>query len=106
MTRLLKQLTRDGILSSTRGASGGYALAQPPKAISVARLVEALEGPIALTECSEAVCNCALEEDCVVEAPWQTISFAVRNALKSVTLADMTQPSLAPPLVELGGVKV
>ena len=102
VTRLLKQLARSGILASTRGASGGYA---PPEAISVARLVEALEGPIALTECSEAICNCALEKDCAVEAPWQTISLAVRGALESVTLADMARPSLAPPLVALGGVK-
>jgi len=105
VTRLLKQLARSGILASTRGASGGYALAEPPEAISVARLVEALEGPIALTECSEAICNCALEEDCAVEAPWQTISLAVRNALESVTLADMARPALAPSLVSLGGVK-
>jgi DNA-binding IscR family transcriptional regulator len=68
-------------------------------------MVEALEGPIALTECSEAICNCVLEEDCAVEAPWQTISLAVRGALESVTLADMARPSLAPPLVALGGVK-
>ena len=105
VTRLLKQLARSGILASTRGASGGYALAEPPKAVSVARLVEALEGPIALTECSEAICNCALEEDCAVEAPWQTISLAVRGALESVTLADMARPSLAPPLIPLGGIR-
>ena len=105
VTQLLKQLACSGILSSTRGATGGYALVEPPEAITVARLVEALEGPIALTECSEANCNCALEEDCAVEAPWQTISLAVRNALESVTLADMARPALAPLLVSLGGVK-
>ena len=96
VTRLLKQLARSGILTSTRGAAGGY---------SLARLVEALEGPIALTECSNTVCSCALEDDCAVEAPWQTISLAVRNALETVTLADMAQPSLAPPLVPLKGVQ-
>ena len=105
VTRLLKQLARSGILTSTRGAAGGYSLAQPAETISVARLVEALEGPIALTECSNTVCSCALEDDCAVEAPWQTISLAVRNALETVTLADMAQPSLAPPLVPLGGVQ-
>ena len=105
VTRLLKQLARSGILTSTRGAAGGYSLAQPAEAISVAQLVETLEGPIALTECSNTVCNCALEDDCAVEAPWQTISLAVRNALETVTLADMAQPSLAPPLVPLGGVQ-
>ena len=105
VTRLLKQLARSGILTSTRGAAGGYSLAQPAETISVARLVEALEGPIALTECSEAICNCALEEDCAVEAPWQTISLAVRNALETVTLADMARPTLAPSLVSLGGIR-
>ena len=105
VTRLLKQLARSGILASTRGASGGYALAEPPEAISVARMVEALEGPIALTECSEAICNCVLEEDCAVEAPWQTISLAVREALDTVTLADMVRPLLTPPLVPLGGIR-
>jgi len=105
VTRLLKQLARSGILTSTRGAAGGYSLTQPAETISVARLVEALEGPIALTECSNTVCSCALEDDCAVEAPWQTISLAVRNALETVTLADMAQPSLAPPLIPLGGVQ-
>jgi len=105
VTRLLKQLARSGILTSTRGAAGGYSLAQPAETIPVARLVEALEGPIALTECSNTVCSCALEDYCAVEAPWQTVSLAVRNALETVTLADMAQPSLALPLVPLGGVQ-
>ena len=105
VTRLLKQLARSGILSSTRGAAGGYTLAQPPEDISVTQLIEVLEGPIALTECSDTVCDCIFEEKCAVEAPWQTISLAVRNALDSVTLADMARPSLAPPLVPLGGVR-
>ncbi len=105
VTRLLKQLARSGILTSTRGAAGGYSLAQPAETIPVARLVEALEGPIALTECSNTVCSCALEDDCAVEAPWQTVSLAVRNTLETVTLADMAQPSLALPLVPLGGVQ-
>ena len=105
VTRLLKQLARSSILTSTRGASGGYSLAQPPEAISVARLVETLEGPIALTECSGTVCDCALEGDCATEVPWQTISLAVREALDTVTLADMVRPSLTPPLVPLGGIR-
>ena len=85
VTRLLKQLARSSILTSTRGASGGYSLAQPPEAISVARLVET--------------------GDCATEVPWQPISLAVREALDTVTLADMVRPLLTPPLVPLGGIR-
>lgn len=89
---LLKKLTRAGLVSSVRGAGGGYSLARAPKDISVAQVITAIEGPVALTECALGGGNCALEADCTTRGNWQLISQAVRVALESVSLADMAAP--------------
>jgi FeS assembly SUF system regulator len=90
-SKLLKLLVKGGILLSRRGASGGYGLARQPNEISVADLVVAVDGPIALADClddnSEGVCE--LEGFCVVRGPWQKVSNAIRVALEEVTLADI-----------------
>ena len=90
-SKLLKLLVKGGVLTSRRGASGGYGLARQPKKISIADLVVALDGPIALTDClddnSEGVCG--LEGFCAVRGPWQKVSNAIRVALEEVTLADV-----------------
>ena len=78
---------------SHRGASGGYTLARSPSAISVAEVIAALEGPIAVTECiDETHSDCAVESVCRVRTNWQRINDAVRGALEQVTLAEMAQP--------------
>lgn len=89
--KVLKILVRAGIVSSTRGTHGGYALARSPAGITVAELVTAVEGPIGITECtSEATAGaCELEGRCSVQGPWQRISAAIREALESLSLAEM-----------------
>ena len=89
---LLKKLTRAGLVSSVRGAGGGYTLARAPKAISVAEVISAIEGPVALTECALGSGNCALEAECATRGNWQLISKAVQVALESVNLTDMMAP--------------
>lgn len=89
---LLKKLTRAGLVSSMRGAGGGYSLARTPKEISVAQVISAIEGPVALTECALGGGNCALEAECATRGNWQLISQAVQVALESVSLADMAAP--------------
>ena len=90
-SKLLKLLVNSGVLVSRRGAAGGYGLARLPQAISVADLVIAVDGPIALADClrdaSGSVCD--LEEFCAVRGPWQKVSDAIRVALEEVTLADI-----------------
>lgn len=100
VSKVLKRLAQCGVVSSQRGSRGGYQLAQAPEAISVAEIITALEGPIAVTECASDV-TCELEDRCEVRAPWQRISAAVNRALDAISLADMAQPA-APLLIQLG----
>src|SRR5512139_849640 len=94
VAKLLKRLLGAQLLASARGAGGGYSLSHSPHAISVGDVVDAIEGPVALTECALGKGNCALERDCATRANWQLISRAVRVALESVSLADMAVPQL------------
>ncbi len=92
-SKILKILAREGLLVSMRGARGGYRLARHPERISVARVIEAVEGPFAFTECSGAPCHCFLEPDCPIRGNWQRINRDVRKVLEAVTLADMARPA-------------
>jgi hypothetical protein len=75
-----------------RGAKGGYALARPPEAITVAEIIEALEGPIALVECSAGPGQCGQESSCHVRDPWQIIHSTIRSTLTHVTLHGLVEP--------------
>lgn len=93
VSKILKALTREGFLVSQRGAHGGYALARRPEEISVASIIDALEGPIALTECgTEPHGVCERESRCAVQQPWQQINRAVRKTLERVRLSDLAAP--------------
>lgn len=89
---LLKKLGRDGLMVSVRGVGGGYRLAHAPKDISVARIIGAIEGPVALTECALGNGRCVAEEDCMTRHNWRRASDAVRAALEAVSLEDMAAP--------------
>jgi len=89
VSKVLKQLAGAGLVDSWRGANGGYRLAREPRAISVADIVTAMEGPIGMTECCAHSGLCDHESHCGVRVNWQRISDAIRTALEGVTLADM-----------------
>ena len=93
VSKILKFLAKDGLLISHRGVRGGYELARSAAEISVADVILALEGPIALTECSEhSEHECSYEAYCRVRDNWQRINRAVRGALEDITIADMARP--------------
>ncbi len=96
VSKLLKRLLQAELLVSVRGAGGGYSLVHAPSAVSVADVVSAIEGPVALTECALGKGNCSLERNCATRANWQIISRAVRVALEAVSLADMAMPRMQP----------
>jgi FeS assembly SUF system regulator len=100
-SKMLKQLTAAGLLESLRGAKGGYRLVRAPEQITVAEIVHALEGPIALMECTAGPGHCEQEARCTVQEPWHRINRAVLDALSRVTLADLAHPSAAPPLLAI-----
>ncbi|NML08228.1 SUF system Fe-S cluster assembly regulator [Sphingomonas sp. G-3-2-10] len=95
--KLVSHLSRAGLIESTRGTGGGFRLARPPAAISLADIVEAIEGPIALTSCSDGgKQDCCIEQSCRVKPHWTNVNGAVRGALAGVTLASLsTQPEIA-----------
>jgi FeS assembly SUF system regulator len=99
VSKLLKSLAHAGLVVSERGVQGGYALARAPELISAAEIIDALEGPVAITECSSVDGCCDLEAFCRVGHAWQRINLSIRKALQTVTLADLqlrAEP-LAPP---------
>ena len=98
-TKILKSLARAGLLTSSRGIKGGYTLAYSALDISVADIVAAVEGPIALTDCIEdAPGACELEACCRVRDTLQVVNNTVRRALGEVSLADLGAPaSFAEP---------
>lgn len=99
VSKVLKLLTKAGLLASQRGNHGGYRLAREVSEISVAEIVAAIEGPIALTECSSLESSCNMESGCGVRGHWQVISVAIRDALNDVTLEQLTRPaSLIQPI--------
>lgn len=101
-SKILKLLVREGLLVSHRGIKGGYSLARSPQDISVADMISALDGPIAFTECIEDTPGvCSQESICRLRSNWQRINQAVRDALESISLAELTH-SNPPALVKLG----
>jgi len=92
VSKLLKLLTRQGLLISQRGANGGYSLAVEPQSVTVASIIEALEGPIGITECSlKEGTGCGDVGYCQLSAHWPHINLAVRTALAAITLSDISR---------------
>lgn len=93
VSKILRVLSRAGLVISVRGFQGGYRLARPADRVSVAEIIAAMEGPIALTECSaDNPGLCDLEPLCPVTRNWQRINAAVRDALQNLTLEELTRP--------------
>lgn len=92
VAKLLKLLAKGGLIDSLRGARGGYRLARDASGITVADVIGAIDGPIALTQCSVHKGACAIESFCGVRTNWRLINQTVRHALESVTLAQMAAP--------------
>ena len=88
-SKVLKLLGGAGLVKSYRGPAGGYAVERPAEAISVAEIIAAIEGPIAMTECSVHEGLCSVEANCNARENWQKISRAVAGALQRVSLAEM-----------------
>jgi FeS assembly SUF system regulator len=92
-TKVLKQLLQSGLLLSHRGMNGGYSLAKEPADVSVAEIITAIEGPIALTECSTDITGlCDLERSCPIKFNQRVVSEVIRGALQKVMLSDLAQP--------------
>jgi FeS assembly SUF system regulator len=105
VSKVLKQLARAGILDSHRGAKGGFTLTRRPEDLSVAELVTALDGPVALTQCAALPGGCDHERTCAVRSPWQVINQVVQYALSEVSLADLVNPAFAAQHAPLASIE-
>lgn len=108
VSKILKLLARAELLTSLRGVKGGYRLSRPADEVSVADIVSAIEGPIAITECVDASTgDCDKESWCPVRSNWKTINDAVEGALEGISLASMARPLefLGTPTVGAGGAE-
>lgn len=92
VSKILKQLSRGGLVESIRGAHGGYRLTRPAADITVGEIIEALEGRIGMTSCVVEPGSCEIEGACPTQVNWGRISAAVRSALDRVPLTDMIGP--------------
>lgn len=92
VSKVLKLLAKAELIESHRGVNGGYQLARTPERICVTDMIDALEGPIAMTNCSSNESKlCHLDDHCPVKSPWQKINLVVRDALSQLSLRDMSQ---------------
>ncbi len=102
VSKLLKELQRARLVSSVRGAHGGYQLTRPAAEISAAHIIDAVEGPVALTECATAHSQCGIEHSCQVGDSWQRISLAIRRSLQEVRLTSLIAHDAAVKAPDLG----
>lgn len=90
VAKILNALAKAELVVAQRGASGGYALSRPAKAIAVSEIIQALEGPIALTACvTGATETCDVEARCPLSGHWNKVNLAIKQALDKVSLEDI-----------------
>jgi FeS assembly SUF system regulator len=95
VTKLLKQLQKSRLVTSARGTRGGYQLSRPPADISAAEILDAFEGPVAITECAGHDSHCGIEHVCRVGHSWQRINRAIRRALEDINLLQLAGAAAA-----------
>lgn len=106
VSKLLKSLARSGLVTSTRGANGGYCLSRNPDEISAADIIDALEGPVSITECSASDSQCEHEGVCSVGGAWQRVNVAIRRVLDDVTLNDLLPINRTAARIRFAGLPI
>lgn len=106
VSKLFKSLARAGLVTSTRGSNGGYRLSRGPQHISAADVIDALEGPVSITECSAVDGDCEHEGVCSVGTAWQRVNLAIHRALQDVTLNDLVRSNSPVPTFRFAGLPI
>ena len=106
VSKLLKILGKANLVTSTRGSHGGYRLSRSANEISAAEIIDALEGPVTITECSASDSHCDYESICSVGGAWQRINVAIRRALGDMNLDDLRRARAPVPHFEFAGVPI
>lgn len=101
VAKVLKLLARHDVVESRRGTQGGYVLDRPPGAVSVAEIITAIDGPVALTACvDDAEGNCTVEQLCPLRGRWDKLNTAVQQAFSAVTLAEILAVPAIPNFID------
>jgi FeS assembly SUF system regulator len=103
VSKILKMLVRENLVASSLGAKGGYTLARDPSEISIAEIINAMDGPISITECSSTTTSCQRESTCSTRSNWQGINHIIHDALDKVNLAQMIAPM--PQVVDVSRIR-
>jgi len=106
VSKLLKSMAHADLVTSTRGVNGGYELARSAQDISAADVIDAIEGPVSITECSSTDSHCDFESVCNVGGAWQRINVAIRDALDEVSLVDLSQTKSPLPRFHFAGLPI
>ena len=106
VSKLLKLLGKANLVTSTRGSQGGYRLSRSASEISAADIIDALEGPVSITECSATDSHCDYESVCSVGGAWQRINVAIRRALDDINLHDLQRTRAPVPHFEFAGTPI
>ena len=108
VSKLLKKLQRSGLVISARGSHGGYQLARPAAGITAAQILDALEGPFAITECSGEHSTCGYQVSCQTGDAWRRVNAAIRRALTDISLAELSgaerPASVTVPLIRVNRI--
>jgi Rrf2 family protein len=96
LAKIISQLSIAGLIHTSRGARGGVTLAREPKAISLLEVVEAIDGPIMLNECTDDTTNCPFGENCEIRSIWCDAQDELVNRLRSTTFAQFVKTSALP----------
>jgi FeS assembly SUF system regulator len=96
VAKVLKILSASGLVTSQRGARGGYRLHRALAAIPIADVIAAIDGPIALTACVDGASACESQGLCPMRGRWDPVNDAIQQALHAITLADMQQAAIPP----------
>jgi Rrf2 family protein len=98
MAKVLQRLVRIGLLASTQGTRGGYTLGRPPSTISVADVIEAIDGPFTVTACSTENNDCEQYSKCSIRDPLWQIRERIAAALGTVTIAEIAAENVSSPV--------
>jgi len=104
VSKILKYLTQNGLLTSQRGPSGGYMLSRAPDRITLMEIIDALEGPLALTECSAKDSACVIEAECSMRNQWKGINRFIYDLLAQIDLVKLNQGSSMTNIAVLKGL--
>ena len=96
--KLLKKLVDAKLINSYRGSNGGYSLSSSPKEISIANVIVAVEGPIAITECAISEGTCSLSEECHLKDNWGILNKFFVDTLTNISIADMSRAMSEHPV--------